>query len=403
MAADDFSTKTIEESALQSDALDEATPGLVVIFSDGRPKCLSVRLDKKPVDVGRVKGDGVFVVEDDRVSRRHTRITRKGDSVRVTDLDSRNGTFVDGKRITDETFSRLPRLLRVGQTLFRFTPDIRPFLRATVETTAEGSSGRRCAARATGSAAPRRAATRCSSRGRAARAKSSRPAPTTPPAASRQGRSSPSTARRSRRAWPSGSSSARARARTQARRRTPRATFRPPIAARSSSTRWPSSTSACSPSCCACSRCARCWRSAPRTEEGRPPGLRGHAQDLRAEVSAGRFREDLYYRVGRPEVRLPSLIDRLEELPRSPPPSSSAPIRGSRRARASSRRAPSAPGRATCASSCARSARRRARPSTPAAPSSTPRISPHRRRRDLDREPPLDAPRSSRARPSRPA
>ena len=38
-------------------------------------------------------------------------------------------------------------------------------------------------------------------------------------------------------------------------------------------------------------------------------------KDLRAEVSAGRFREDLYYRIGRPEVRLPSLIDRLEELP----------------------------------------------------------------------------------------
>ena len=141
MAADDFSTKTIEESALLADALDEAAPGLVVIFSDGRPKCLAVRLDKKPVDVGRVKGDGVFVVEDDRVSRRHTRITRKGDSVRVTDLDSRNGTFVDGKRITDETFTRLPRLLRVGQTLFRFTPDIRPFLRAAVETTAEGIVG----------------------------------------------------------------------------------------------------------------------------------------------------------------------------------------------------------------------------------------------------------------------
>ena len=38
-------------------------------------------------------------------------------------------------------------------------------------------------------------------------------------------------------------------------------------------------------------------------------------RDLRADVSAGRFREDLYYRIGRPEVRLPSLVERLEELP----------------------------------------------------------------------------------------
>ena len=141
MAVDDFRTKTIEESALLSDALDEASPGLVVIFSDGRPKCLAIRLDKKPIEIGRVASEGVFVVEDDRVSRRHARIAIKGDTVRVTDLDSRNGVFVDGKRVLDETFPRLPRLLRVGQTLFRFTPDIRPFLRATVEVTAEGIVG----------------------------------------------------------------------------------------------------------------------------------------------------------------------------------------------------------------------------------------------------------------------
>ena len=38
-------------------------------------------------------------------------------------------------------------------------------------------------------------------------------------------------------------------------------------------------------------------------------------KDLRAEAAQGRFRDDLYYRLGQPEVRLPSLRERLEELP----------------------------------------------------------------------------------------
>jgi transcriptional regulator with GAF, ATPase, and Fis domain len=37
--------------------------------------------------------------------------------------------------------------------------------------------------------------------------------------------------------------------------------------------------------------------------------------DLRAQVGKGRFREDLYFRLGRPEVRVPPLRERREEIP----------------------------------------------------------------------------------------
>ncbi|MDX1655721.1 MAG: FHA domain-containing protein [Candidatus Competibacteraceae bacterium] len=45
------------------------------------------------------QGDCQVVVEDDGVSRHHARVEVEGDRVRVVDLNSSNGTFVNGQRV----------------------------------------------------------------------------------------------------------------------------------------------------------------------------------------------------------------------------------------------------------------------------------------------------------------
>ena len=52
-----------------------------------------------PVELGRDPGSGIALLQDDLVSGHHVRLTPQDDGVRVEDLESRNGTFVDGDEI----------------------------------------------------------------------------------------------------------------------------------------------------------------------------------------------------------------------------------------------------------------------------------------------------------------
>ncbi|MFD0575698.1 FHA domain-containing protein [Dactylosporangium darangshiense] len=54
-------------------------------------------------EIGRGKGPGLIGLAHPGVSRRHARLQVLGDRLLVTDLGSRNGTFVDGRRISAPT------------------------------------------------------------------------------------------------------------------------------------------------------------------------------------------------------------------------------------------------------------------------------------------------------------
>lgn len=72
-------------------------------------------VDTTPVHVGRGFGNEL-VVDDDRVSRRHARITTTDDGALLEDLGSRNGTALNGERITSPAPLKVGDEITVGQT-----------------------------------------------------------------------------------------------------------------------------------------------------------------------------------------------------------------------------------------------------------------------------------------------
>jgi len=81
-----------------------------------------VDLDRE-VAIGRQDAD--LVVEDPEVSRRHAVLRPSGGSVIVEDLDSTNGTFVNGERIRGPIKVGPGDQVRVGRTTLEIEPDQR--------------------------------------------------------------------------------------------------------------------------------------------------------------------------------------------------------------------------------------------------------------------------------------
>jgi transcriptional regulator of acetoin/glycerol metabolism len=120
----------VEETSDESQRVPELTlgaiPGVVVIWTHDRPAALVLPLVKGRIDLGRAAQEQLFA-SDDRVSREHCRLEFDGTGWTVTDLESRNGTFVRGQRVVTKYSSLEPPLLRVGRCLLWAVADVRPF------------------------------------------------------------------------------------------------------------------------------------------------------------------------------------------------------------------------------------------------------------------------------------
>jgi hypothetical protein len=73
-------------------------------------------LNSAPVTVGRGGQNDLVLSGDEFASARHARIEPRGDGVWVQDLDSTNGTYVNGTRVMGAQRVEAGDVLRVGET-----------------------------------------------------------------------------------------------------------------------------------------------------------------------------------------------------------------------------------------------------------------------------------------------
>ena len=73
---------------------------------------------ERPLVIGR-RGECDVVLRDDAVSGRHARISWDTDSWQVEDLNSTNGTYVNGRRVTRPIRLKTGDALRIGNATWR--------------------------------------------------------------------------------------------------------------------------------------------------------------------------------------------------------------------------------------------------------------------------------------------
>jgi transcriptional regulator with PAS, ATPase and Fis domain len=93
-APNDVGVRPALVNAGHADAGGGSEGGRLFFIADG------LELGRRP---SAPAGSGTWYIPDGRVSAQHARITRMGKTLHLVDLDSRNGTFVNGRRIAGPT------------------------------------------------------------------------------------------------------------------------------------------------------------------------------------------------------------------------------------------------------------------------------------------------------------
>lgn len=117
--------ETARDSEVESSRDTGPVPGAVVVWSDRTPRLIALRLPPTGLVLGR---ETLAEANDERMSRQHARLSWGGDHLRIADLGSRNGTYVDGRQLASaETTAPTPAVIRLGRTVLVAVDDVRRF------------------------------------------------------------------------------------------------------------------------------------------------------------------------------------------------------------------------------------------------------------------------------------
>jgi len=88
-----------------------------IVITSGPKTGLELPLGDEPLTIGRSSESGL-VIRDDYTSSHHARLVLWGDQWMIQDLDSTNGTWHDGARVTAPIPVKVGAPIKVGATTF---------------------------------------------------------------------------------------------------------------------------------------------------------------------------------------------------------------------------------------------------------------------------------------------
>lgn len=121
-------SETVDETQLSVAHEDSVPiPGLVLVFSSGEPLMGAMTALEDEIMLGRGELQGVEL-RDSCMSRKHASVRFESGTWTVTDHGSRNGTYVNGERVDESTIVSGEAVVRTGETVSLLLKNIRPFL-----------------------------------------------------------------------------------------------------------------------------------------------------------------------------------------------------------------------------------------------------------------------------------